>query len=367
MNKGETLKRLELLFNDSIRVEIYLSVKGLEKYLFYRNVFRMYRQSQQTERKESQVDMIVYIGKRFSREVLTDRFREGFFCEGNYLRTHYRYKAIIAQVEILDIESIPMVVHIRTNLLGKLIFPTAVINSLVGLNSNRKKVCLVHGSGIGREKKAVLLTGAGSSGKTSLVVRSSREHFCLIADDATFIGKRKIYGFPRPISLEYYHRRMLHFPISWTKQTEFFFKRLLSLLTGGYITLLTDIEVEKFFQNRVEQSAELKATFYLSKGDAFAFREVNDKDRVVDAIVESTQSILQFSVRIGRSYASYVPESYLVNHWSELKKNLRDYINEVPCYEVQTPDVITDDMYRWILQKVKEVLLDIGTMKEEGK
>ncbi len=367
MNEGETLKRLELLFNDSIRVEIYLPAQGLGNYFFYKNVFRMYRQLQRNGIRDRQSDLIIYVGKEFSQKVSRDKFRDGFFCKGSYIRAQYRWKTIRAEVEILDIESIPMVIHIQTNIFGKLIFPTAVINSLVGLHSNRKKVCLVHGSGIGREKKAVLLTGAGSSGKTSLVVRSSREHFCLIADDATFIGKRKIYGFPRPISLEYYHRRMLHFPISWTKQTEFFFKRLLSLLTGGYITLLTDIEAEQFFQNRVEQSAELKATFYLSKGDDFAFREVNDKDRVVDAIVESTQSILQFSVRIGRSYASYAPESYLVHHWSELKKNLRDYINEVPCYEVQTPDVITDDMYRWILQKVKEVLLDIGTMKEEGK
>lgn len=367
MNKDKTFKRLELLFNDSIRVGIYLPTQGLGRHIFYRNIFRMYRRLQKSETDDRQVDLIIYIGKRFFQKISRDKFHGGFFCNRSYIRAQYRWKTIRAEVEVLDAESIPMVVSIKTNLLGKLVFPTVIINSLIGLHSNRKKVCLIHGSSIGSRGNAVLLVGMGSTGKTSLVVRSSRENFCLIADDGTFLGKNKVYGFPRPINLEYYHKRMLHFRIAWNKRMEFFLKRILSFITNRYITLLTDIEEEKFFQKRIEWVAELKALFYLSKGDTFVLSEVFDKNSIADKIVESTKSIQQFSVWLGRCYASYAPDSYLARHWSELKKNLQDYINEVPCYKVQTPDVVTNDMYRWILQKVKEVLLDIGTIREKEK
>jgi hypothetical protein len=325
----------------------------------------MYSQVKKNFIKDQQSDLIIYIGKEFARKVSKYKFCKGFFINGNYIRAKYKWKIIKAEVEILDIEKIPMVVNIQTNFFGKLIFPTAIINSLIGLHSNRKKMCLVHGSGICKEKKGVLLIGSGSSGKTSIVIHSSKEQFYFLADDSIFVGKRKIYGFPRPISLEYYHKKILYFKIYYNKQIEFFLKRLLSFITREYITLLTDINLELFFKNRIEPSAELRAAIYLSKGNKFTFSELCDKNRVVEAIIKSTQSILWFSVQIGKCFASHFPESYLANYWNELKQNLRDFINEIPCYEVQTPTVITNDMYQQILQKINEILL--GKEKIESK
>jgi hypothetical protein len=347
---------LYLNFNNFIKVEVRIATSWIGKHLFYKNLIRMYKECQIPPSGMDNPELVINVGTDFLRRIPQSSIYDGFFIEGSYIYTKYRRKVVLTSVEILDIDDAKTTVNIRTNIFGRFIFPTVIINSLIGLKSNLKGICFVHGSSIGRDGKGVLLVGSDGSGKTSILIKSSEKNFELIADDATFVGNKEVHSLIGPMSLRYYHKKLLHFSLTLKERFEFAAKKILSILTGKYITLLTDIDIKKFFDSRLGRKAELKRIYYLTKGKEFRIDLLEDKGFLVSAIVNDIKHIYDFLVRVSQAYGKFAPTSYLSNYWGTLEKNLFRNITDIPCYKVITPFLMKSIMFEQIFEDMEEAL-----------
>jgi len=345
-------KILFLNFNDLVKVKLKIKLSKLGNKIFYKNLLRMYERFEVSSLDF--FDLEVNINSSFYRDISKLNIEKGFSVGYNYIFSKYKRKFTQTEVEIIGIDDAKTTVNVKTDILGKFIFPTAVINSLIGLKSNLKGVCFVHSSGISKQGKAVLFAGDGSSGKTFLVIESSKRNFNLVADDFTFIGNKVIYNFIRPISLEYYHRKLLNFHLSFKKKLEFILKKIISIFSNKYISLLTHIDATSFFYKRLEEKASLKKIYYLTKGLTFNIEIFEDKGLLIDTIINNTKLINEFLFKLCKKYSLYYPHSNLSKYWDSLKMNLAYNLKEIPCYKLTTPFVIKKSILEEIFNNINQ-------------
>jgi len=338
---------LFLNFHNLVKIKIKIGLSYLSKKIFYKNLFAMYKRYKVNSLNS--FDLIININIPSQNSLKLNRNKD-FFIDNNYIFSKYKRKFTLVKVEIMSVEDNPTQVNIMTNIIGKIIFPTAIINSLIALKLNLKGICFVHSSAVSKNGVGIIFAGEGSSGKTFLVIESSKRDFYLLGDDFIFIGNKEIYSFIRPLSLEYYHRKLLNQHLALHKKIELILKKIISLFTKGYISLLTDIEIDKIFNNHLIDRIPIKKIYLLDKSNTFDIEILKEKNFLIDIILKDTQLIFDFLYKVTEKYSLFYPNTYFAKFWDILKMNLRHNFNELPCYKITTPFAIGHN----ILEKIFE-------------
>lgn len=336
------IREFFLNFYNEIRIQVRISTPRWIGPLHYRNLYALFKERIDKSRLESPFDLIIQIGFPFEKSVYRVVSGNSGYIEKEYCRIHYQKKTIKSEVEILDIEKPTILVNIKVNSWGKILFPMDLFNALIHFVAFQKGICLIHAGSISKRGKGVLLFGAENSGKTFFIIKALARNYELVDDDFTFIHGKIICNYSPFLVLKFHHRNIVPF-LTWSDRMNLFVKEAISLLTFGYVKLLTAIHSDKFVKKRRKPKVDLVKILHLIKGNSMKIGEIKEKKRLVQSMVLETKIAYPFLVKLSEAYSNLNPDSTVSMHWSRLGEKLTQYLEDVICEEVQVPTRLTEE------------------------
>lgn len=236
--------------HDKVRMEVRAE-KG------YRHVLKRLRVEYgffETDDYSEEADIIVTLGpvNKFPSDYVKINGRyiigDGWICVSD------SYKVAKWKV-YMELESHTINVRIEPNFFACDLVPPIVITPLIGFQLNRNGLSLVHAAGISIRDNAILLTGFGGSGKTSLVLRALEKGLKLLGDDHVILYRDKVLPFPTAISLFKYN---VPSGSDWFKRwkLEIELKSLVHKFTLGYIYPVTKAPIQD--RNLIAEGSKLR-------------------------------------------------------------------------------------------------------------
>ena len=242
----------------------------------------------------------------------------GRYLIGNYwICVSDSYKVAKWKVYV-EFESHCINLYIEPNFFACDLIPPAIITPLIGFQLCRNGLSLVHAAGISIRDNAVLLTGFGGSGKTSLALRALEKGLKLLGDDHVILDRGKVLPFPTAISLFKYN---VPSGSNWIKhrKLEIELKSLVRKFTLGYIYPVTKAQIQD--RNLIAGVSKLRKVILIEPrvGGDYMVGEIG-KQELVDSWM---QNILGDSIHFYKYLCvfSYVNQK-LFNYLSDLKETL---------------------------------------------
>jgi hypothetical protein len=304
--------------------------------LCYRNLYPLFKERVEGSKQEGPFDLIIQIGFPFEKSMDGKGSRNGCFIDKEYCRIRGQRKIVKSEVEILNIEKSTILVNIKVNLWGKILFPLDLFNALVHFVAFRKGIYLIHSGSICKREKGVLLFGEENSGKTFLIIQALARNYELVDDDFTFLHKKMICSYSPFLVLKFYHRNIVPF-LPWNSRINLFVKEAISLLTFRYINLLTTVHSDKFLKKQREGKIDLVKIFHLRRGNLMKIEEVREKEKLVQSIVLEAKNAFPFLVKLSDTYSNLNPKSSVSMHWLRLEEKLSQILKDMACMELQVP------------------------------
>jgi hypothetical protein len=336
------IREFFLNFYDEIRVQIRINAPRWIGPLYYRNLYPLLKERIGKSKPEEPIDLIIQIGFPFEKSADRDVSRNGAFIGKEYCRIRYQKKTIKSEVEILNNEKSTILVKIKVNLWGKMLFPLDLLNALIHFVAFQKGICLIHAGSICKRGKGVLLFGSENIGKTFFIIEALGRNYDLIDDDFTFIHGKSICNYSPFLVLKFHHRKMIPF-LNWKDRVNLFVKEAISIVTFRYINLLTAIHSDRFLKKGRREKVDLFKIFYLRKGDLMKIGEVSEKEKLVQSIVLETKIAYPFLVKLSGACSDPNVCPVVSMHWRRLEEKLTKYLEDVICEEVQVPKRLTEE------------------------
>lgn len=279
----------------------------------------------------------------------------------NYVKENYFYCKDSGgtarwEVEIQGFEEGVAIINYNGKISGpeSLFYPELLpqdifLRSMIEYKLYKKGYYLLHGAGVSKNNKGYIISGRGSSFKTSIsmdLVRKS--NFDFMADDKIILSNDgKVYSFP-------VHAKSFEFKSSNIQEENF-------RNASGGISLNSLIDFFKFLRylkNKdfnyktlnlpIVDISNLNELLFVSRTNCNYF-EIRWIDRetaanrlyynnVSDILKGHTFMLLdygQYFYKYILLYSFIFPENYLINYWEHFTHNIKNIINNIPIYEVK--------------------------------
>jgi hypothetical protein len=335
------MKNLFLNIHDQIRIHVRIKTPVFLGFLYYRHLYHLCQTFIEKSSVKESFNWVIQIGFPLKSGGRSFPRTNELFITKDYLYSHYQRKIIRGELEILNIDNPRVTVNLKVNFWGKLFFPIELFNSLIHFVAFQKGMCLLPGASIEKAGKGILLLGDEGSGKTNLVIASSKRGFGLIDDDFSFVHQGKILNYTPSVCLKFYHRK--RFPsIPRNIKAKLLINEGISLLTNRYINLITPAPIDIFFAKRRSTSVALKKIYYLRRDGAFKMREIRMKKEMINSMILKLKICYPFLTRMCEVYSRVNSDSILARHWDQLEKKLKQELGEIPSVEIKSPSALTD-------------------------
>jgi hypothetical protein len=287
----------------------------------------------------------------------------------NYIYCRERLARGWYEVEIqgLDDAQIAIKFHGKLSLLARAIAPLALVHHsilrpVLLYHLSRRGACLLHGAGIHRDERAIVLTGRGGTFKTSLAMDLVRlEGYRFLGDDAIVVSDTRAYPFPTHPQLFIY--RALHLKNEELAGLLGRIRALRFLMQSDLSTLLGKVDL--FGTTAVP----LSAVVVVGRKRSTTTVQINEIDRqaAIDRLVANSylETAVDTVYLLGRSptvfasfldaYALVYPDSRAATFWGDFTAELRQSLDGVACYELVLPATYTEQ----VSDQARSVINDI--------
>jgi len=269
-----------------------------------------------------------------------------YYIKENYFYCSDQIGNVKFNVEIFGFEKGKSVVNFDGNVHGleQLLIPdylaqNMILRPLIELKLLQRGYAVIHGLGLEKNGKSVILAGRGGSHKTSIAMTALRNNYRLIGDDRVILSSDgKVYSYP------FYHK-LIRFKAD--------------CLSEEHVSSIFDkYRMLKYLNSNIEDDTRLKYFSDIGTLSEFILLAKSDSSELVsrDLDVRSTASKLinnskmeMVSSGISRSlgkinflkymcaYSYVFPDSYISNYWLLLSEFLMDALNGTHLTHVRLP------------------------------
>ena len=289
-------------------------------------------------------DIIVTIGSVNERPSDYVKINGRYLIGKNWICISDSYKVAKWKV-YMEFEPCFINVRIEPNFFACDLIPPIIITPLIGFQLGRKGLSLVHAAGISMRNNAILFTGFGGSGKTSLALRALEKGLKLLGDDHVILDRGKALPFPTAISLFKYN---VSGGSDWIKRRklEIELKSFIHKLTLGYIYPVTKVQIQD--RNLIAEGSKLKKVILIEPqiGEDYMVEEI-EKQEIVDTWMRNilVDGIYFYKYLCAFSYVNQKFFNYLSDFKETLLKNL---VGCEQCTRVSFPENDIEKLFKII-------------------
>lgn len=223
------------------------------------------------------------------------------------------------------------------------------LRSMIEYKLYKKGFYLLHGAGVSKNNKGYIISGRGSSFKTSIsmdLVRKSK--FDFMADDKIIMSNdRKLYSFP-------VHFKSFEFKLRNIQEENF------RNASGGigFNSLINFFKFIRYLRNNdfdykkidlpIVDNSDLNELLFVSRTNCNNFKigRIDQEtaanrlyyNNVSDIVKGHTFMLLdygQYFYKYILLYSFIYPENSLINYWLSFTHNIKNIIQDIPLYEVK--------------------------------
>ena len=339
--------REELVFNFFNVLSVL--IRGETDGIAGRRILSRYRHYR-TRKLEGDPDIIIELGPFEWSERKVYLFSQYRVAE-DYIGINLRYKIARWKLEAAGLYGRPLHLRLSGNLPAQIVMVDISINEMILWRLTLKDLMPVHAAAVMKDGQGIVITGRRGVGKTTLVGRLLKRGFDMVSEDRVFLKNRMTHGFRLPINIKYDRAdpKIARLPRNIRRRLHR--NRLLSFLTGGYISLLEPVAAADLLPNRLVEKSPLSRLIYLqSNGDLRI--EKADAGTVAQQIAISNQFDAGFLAQALNAYDFIYP---LVrgDYWNRCLERTRLELSETPLYKVTVPVQPQERDWRRIIEAVE--------------
>lgn len=290
-------------------------------------------------------DFIVKLGTyRPSEKVLLDK---QFFCtDERYIMGPNYFECLSDTYKIakwsfrLTNLSGTIIAEIGANAAGYLYMAGLVIDLLIEVFSCMKHAPMLHASYTAQNNNGLLIAARGGGGKTSLALHLVEEYgFKLLSDNFTIIHQGEGWGYQTPLNVFGYNiNSEIKSSFTTNKKLEFFAKRMLYLLSGGYFKLFTRVNPQVLYHGKMVDSCQIKAMILLIP---YTGKEVKIEEALLPDILSQLVINQKLDFQYYHDYAlehQFFFDAPIFRHWERYSLELLNNLGEgLKVYKVLVP------------------------------
>jgi hypothetical protein len=270
------------------------------------------------------------------------------------------------EVEIDGFEHSPTVINFngkmqrRYRILAPDILPQdSILLPIIELLLGEKGFLLTHSGGIVEEGKAIILLGRSGNLKTTIIMDAVKHNHKILGDERLILhasDSSKAYVFP-------IFSQILDYTL------ENFNDEYMSIIKK--LLLFKNLRRERSPNSHVWQREPVNIkTIYLLKRKSTGNNNIGihsiAKDRAIQKIIANNKAEIYGSsipsIVAKRNFMAYMtaysfvfPDSQIAKYWENIKKGLEEMLNNIPIYEIESPQEYSFNGYQSFQQLVKEI------------
>jgi hypothetical protein len=310
------------------------------------NVERRYSAFRETRPRNGPPDLRINIGP-FRPQLSDCLVLDDEYCVGPDYLFHAGESGKLGgfwRFECHGINSDRCTVNIDANWTGIPFVPGRIIDFFIQYMLAKRGYLLIHAAGIAHNQRAVLLSGRGGGGKTTLTLRAMEQGgYGFLGDNFTILRDGIAYGYPSDLHLFGYNMR----PVIWGRlkareRSRFRLFFLLYRLSAGYIKIFTTITPYRIFPDGIQESARTAIFFSLLSGSRFSCEGIPRQTVVKRTLSNQKLEFFPF-LRRTSEYGCIFPDSFFARYWSHFEQLLADQLPERDRFFQVTMPVHLDD------------------------
>lgn len=298
-------------------------------------------------------DFVVSIGKFNPNNRSCIIVDDDFHIKEDYLycRDHYKYAKW--QLEMFGFEQNDTMVHIQSNLLGKMLMPELLINPLIWLKLTQKGYPVIHASGIVKDTKAFIFAGQGASGKSTVALSLVEKGYELLSDHYLILNKGEALSFPSPLHITDFNiTPFIKGKLEARERNAFRLRQLFDKFTGKKVA--TKVSPQALFPGSVATKAKVHSIFLLLPRGKFKVEKLNKEEFVSHMLANQKLEFFPFT-KYMMEYAYLFPRSNMATYWTRYEESLRQSLDIIaPFYKVEVPRKYDDETLGKISRLVSE-------------
>jgi hypothetical protein len=244
------------------------------------------------------------------------------------------------KVEISNLNSSPTTINIYTNVLGSISTLSNFTEFLIHLKMTEKGYPLIHASGVLMENRGIVFASRSGGGKTTIATYLMEKGFKYFGDNFIIINNSQIYNFLSPLNLYKYNLTpLIKKHLSFKKKFSLFIKNFVSLISGGYIKLSTELNLFDIVPEQIAVDGKLDTLLWVIPKSDFSVHIISKKE-LIDHLIYNQQIEFMHMPFLNYLYAySYVfPSSKIGNHWKIYEESLKNAIgNNIKIMKIEVP------------------------------
>lgn len=265
-----------------------------------------------------------------------------FYAKKDFLFFTEKYKFAKFNTAIINLKGPNTKVIVSGNTASELVWPTSLIIPILKYLAAQKGYCCLHAAGIVKNNKAVILAGRSGTGKSRTLFKALARGFKILGDDVTLIdGDKKVMAMPFPLHIRYTYPidEFIKKRLNISSALIMNFKKLLSRITLGHISLFTRLKAHETFKNSVSGPTEKFKIYLIIPGEKFG---------VLNTAVENIKKSLTINNLFEESdidkyiaYQNYASRSEYMPYQKDLVRNIINKINPEKFTMITIPAVYT--------------------------
>lgn len=329
--------------NYNIHDFVKFTIQYDDKWVF-RNILEHYEGYLSEEGSEP--DFIVVLKTSWPNKDWRQGEDRCFCTDGRYIMGPDYFECLLDSYKIakwsfrLTNLSGPIVAEIRANSAGFLYMTGLVIDFLIEVYACLKHAPMLHASCAAKNNNGLLIAARGGGGKTSLALHLVEKYgFKLLSDNFTMIHQGGGWGYQTPLNIFGYNlNNEIKKSFTINQQVEFFAKKMLCLLTGGYFKLFTRVKPEVLYRGKMVESCQIKAMVLLIP---YTGKEVVMEETCLEDIMSQLVINQKLDFQYYHDYAlehQFFFDVQFFRHWERYPEELQENLSEgIQVYKVLLP------------------------------
>jgi hypothetical protein len=313
----------------------------------------------ESEKEIDNLDFIIYIGKFIPDNQHCHILDETYYIKEDYLYCKGdSYKLAKWKFELSGFESDATIVRISNNIFANVVITGAVIDFLIRYKMNEKGYPFVHASCISKDGRALLFPAQSGTGKTTTALYFIEKGFDFLSDNFSILHDGQVISFLSPLNLFTYNiTPMMMKSFKLEDKISLSLRRLLYIVTFGYIKLFMKVNAKSVFQGNIAEKSKLESVFLLMSRDAQQRgiqMENISRDELINHLITNMKLEAIPFLKYMMEYAYMFPESAMANHWTKYENHFRSAIYEnIPIYKIELPRKYGKDVFEEIMGVIR--------------
>lgn len=317
-------------------------------------------------------DIILNIGKFSPSNSNCYIIDHKYYIKDNYFYCKDSGGSAKWEFEIFDFENGDTIINFDGKIIGPeaLFYPDLLpqdilLRPLIEYKLRKKGYLLIHAGGVSKNNKGYVLTGRGSSFKTSLsmdLIRKSKFEF--LGDDRVILHGNKILCFP--VHLKAIEYKINNLPNETFRDSS---NKLNIKSYMKFFNFLKYLHKNVDYQNikvPIVELSTLKKIFFIlrTKRQDVKKLKISSEEGIRKITINNQADLIkghtfmlfdfgQYFYKYVLAYSFVFPGNLILKHWDDMENCLIPILKEIKIYEMEIPEKYNLDVYKKI-----EILLE---------